>query len=121
MKLSESDLAPLFGGLTNSRVGVKGVINYLREALRSKEVLSNQLRERKETSGKRHSELQFGSSASVELRVEVLQKFEVLSLASSLSLVNAVFCGEHEFIPSRGISCSNYTNPIKEFYEDCFW
>ena len=71
------------------------MITYLREAFESKQVLSDQLREREGFSGKRHSELLFGSSASAELEVDVLPRLKALSLTSSLSLVNAVFCGEH--------------------------
>ena len=83
MKLSEGDLAPLYGGLTDSRVGVKDMITYLREAFMSKQLLCDRLREREEISWERHSELLFGSSASVELKVDVLPRFEALVLASS--------------------------------------
>ena len=57
-------------------------------------MLSDQLRDREGFNRKRHSELLFGSSASVELEVDVLPRSEALSLASNLSLVNAVFCGD---------------------------
>ena len=57
--------------------------------------LRSNLGKREEMSGMRHSESRFDSSATVELKGDVLPTFETFSLASSLSLVNAMVCGEH--------------------------